>query len=191
MQETQVGSLGWEDSLEKWMATHSSILAWRIPWTEEPDGLQSMEVQRVWHNWEPNTCTFFHIWLVTTAEPQKKHFFLSHIQASQAAAVLQISLIQFRSFTQFFPTLCNPMDHSTPVFSVQHQSPEPAQTHVHQISDVIQPSHPLSSPSPPTFNLSQHQGLFKWVSSLYQVAKILELQLQHQSFQWIFRTDFL
>ena len=60
------------------------------------------------------------------------------------------------------------------------------QTHIHWVSDGIQHSHPLSSPSPPTFNLSQHQGLFKWVSSLHQVAKVLEFQLQHQSFQWIF-----
>ena len=74
---------------------------------------------------------------------------------------------------------------------VLHQLPELAQTHIHCIGDAIQPSHPLSSPSPPAFNLSQHQGLFQWVSSLQQVAKVLELQLQHQSFQWIFRTDFL
>ena len=64
-------------------------------------------------------------------------------------------------------------------------------THVHQVSDAIQPSHPLSYPSPPALNLSQHQGLFQWVSSSHQVAKGLELQLQHQSFQWIFRTEFL
>ena len=70
-------------------------------------------------------------------------------------------------------------------------SPELPQTHVHWVSDAIQPSCPLSSPSPPAFNLSQHQGVFKWVSSLYQVAKVLEFQLQHQSFQWILRTDFL
>ena len=70
-------------------------------------------------------------------------------------------------------------------------TPEPTQTHVHHVSDAIQPSHPLSSPSPPTVNLSQHQGLFQWVSSSHQVAKVLEFQLQHQSFQWIFRTDFL
>ena len=63
--------------------------------------------------------------------------------------------------------------------------------HVHWIGDPIQPSHPLPSPSPPAFNLSQHQGLFQWVGSSHQVAKVLELQLQHQSFQWIFRTDFL
>ena len=73
---------------------------------------------------------------------------------------------------------------------VHHQLPEPTQTHIHRISDAIQPSHPLSSPSP-TFNLSQHQALFQWVSSSHQVAKVLEFQLQHQSFQWIFRTDFL
>ena len=65
------------------------------------------------------------------------------------------------------------------------------QTHVHWVSDAIQPSHPLSSPSSPDFNLPQNQGLFQWVSSAHQVAKVLELQLQHQSFQWIIRTDFL
>ena len=77
-----------------------------------------------------------------------------------------------------------------PGFPVLHHLPECAQTHVHWVSDAIQPSHPLSSPSH-AFNLSQHQGLFQWVSSLHQVAKVLELQLQHQSFQRIFRTDFL
>ena len=71
------------------------------------------------------------------------------------------------------------------------QLPEFAQTHVHWVGDAIQPSHPLSSPSPPSFNLSQHQGLFQWLSSLHHVAKVLAFQLQHQSFQWIFRTDLL
>ena len=98
---------------------------------------------------------------------------------------------QFSSVAQSCPTLCDPMDCSTPGFPVHHQLPELAQTHVHWVSDAIQPSHPLSSLSPPAFNLSQHQGLFQWVSSSHQVAKVLELQLQHQSFQWIFRTDFL
>ena len=81
------------------------------------------------------------------------------------------------------------MDCSTPGLRVYHRLPKLAQTHVHRVSDDIQPSHPLLSPSLPAFNLSQHQGLFKWVNSLHQVAKVLELQ--HQSFQWIFRTDFL
>ena len=95
----------------------------------------------------------------------------------------------FSSVAQSCTTLCDPVDYSTPGFPVHHQFPEFTQTHVHWISDAIQPSHPLSSPSPPALNLSQHQGLFKWVSSSHQVAKVLEFQLQHQSFQWIFRTD--
>ena len=82
------------------------------------------------------------------------------------------------------------MDCSTPGLPVHHQLPELTQTHVHPVSDAIQPSHPLSSPSPPALNLSQHQGLFKWVISSHQVAKVLEFQLQHQSFQWTFRTNF-
>ena len=80
---------------------------------------------------------------------------------------------------------------STPGSPVHHQHTELTQIHVHQVRDAIQPSHPLLSPSLPAFNLSQHQGLFKWVNSLNQVAKVLGFQLQHQSFQWIFRTDFL
>ena len=82
------------------------------------------------------------------------------------------------------------MDCSTPGLPVHHQCPEFTQTHVHWVSDAIQPSHPLSSPSP-AFNLSQHQDLFNWVSSSHQVAEVLEFQLQHQTFQWTFRTDFL
>ena len=94
-------------------------------------------------------------------------------------------------FSHLVVSLCNPINCSTQGFPVHHQLPELAQTHVHWVSDAIQPSHSLSSPSPLVFNLAQHQGLFKWVSSSHQVAKVFELQLQHQSFQWIFRTDFL
>ena len=99
--------------------------------------------------------------------------------------------VQFSSVAQSYLTLCDPTDCSTPVFPVHHQRPEFTQTHVHWVSDAIQPSHPLSSPSPPAFNLSQHQGLFKWVSFSHHVAKVSEFQLQHQFFQWIFRTDLL
>ena len=81
-------------------------------------------------------------------------------------------------------SLC-PMDCSMPGFPVFYHLPEFAQTEVHWVSDAIQPSHPLSPSSPPALNLSQHQGLFQWIGSSYQVAKVLELQLQHQSFQWI------
>ena len=96
---------------------------------------------------------------------------------------------QLSLLVQSCPTLCNPMNRSTPGLPVHHQLPEFTQTHVHWVSDAIQTSHPLLSPSSPTFNLSQHQGLFKWVSSLHQVAKVLEFQLQHHSFKS--RTDFL
>ena len=88
----------------------------------------------------------------------------------------------FSSVAQLCLTLCYPMNYSWPGFPVHHQLPELAQTHGHYVSDAIQPYHPLSSPSPPTFNLSQHQGLFQWVSSLCQVAKIVKFQLQRQSF---------
>ena len=99
--------------------------------------------------------------------------------------------IQFSSVAQLCPTLCDPMNLSTPGLPVHHQLPEYTQTHVHWVSNAIQPSHPLSSPSPPAPNPSQHQGLFQWVNSLNQVAKVLEFQLQHQSFQWTPRTDIL
>ena len=94
-------------------------------------------------------------------------------------------------FSQSCLTLWDPMDCSTPGLPVHHQLLEFTQTHVHWVGDATQPSHLLSSPSPPAFNLSQHQCHFKQVSSSHQVAKVLEFQLQHQSFQWIFRTDFL
>ena len=81
------------------------------------------------------------------------------------------------SVAQSWSTLCEPMDCSKAHFSVHHQLSELAQTHVHRVSDFIQPSHPLSSPSPPAFNLSQHQGPFQWISSSHQVAKVLELQV--------------
>ena len=96
---------------------------------------------------------------------------------------------QFSSVTQSCPTLCNPMNHSMPGLPVHHQIPESTPTHAHWVSDAIQLPHPLSSPSPPALNLSQHQGLFQWVNSSHQVAKVLEFRLQHQSFQWTPRPD--
>ena len=90
-------------------------------------------------------------------------------------------VVQFSSVAQSCPTLCDPVNRSTPGLPVHHQLPEFTQTQVHRVGDAIQPSYPLSSPPPPALNLSQHQGLFKWVSSTHQVAKVLEFQLQHQS----------
>ena len=100
----------------------------------------------------------------------------------------QLSAVQFHSHVRLFATPWSVADQAS--LSIT-QLQGLAQTHVHWVTDAIQPSHPLSSPSPLTFNPSQHQGLFKWVSSSHQVAKVLEFQLQHQSFQWTFRTDFL
>ena len=95
------------------------------------------------------------------------------------------------SVTQSCPILCDPINYSKPGLPVHHQLLELAQSHAHWIGGAIQPSHPLLFPSPPAFNLSQHQHLLQWVKSLDQVAKVLEFQLQHQSFQWLFSTDFL
>ena len=148
----QIWSLGWEDALEKGMATHPSILAWKILWTEEPSRLQSMESQ----------------------------MYVLYCK-------VYISSVQSLSRVRLFVT---PMDCSTSGFPVHHQLLELIQIQVHWAGDAIQPSHPLLSPSPSAFNLSQHQGLFQGVSSLHQVVKVLALQLQHHSFHWI-RTDFL
>ena len=92
----------------------------------------------------------------------------------------------YSSFSSVCPTLCYPMDCSMPGLPVHHHLLEFTQTHVHWVGNVIQPSHSLSSPSPPAFNLSQHHCFFKWVSSSHQVARVLEFQLQYQSFQRIF-----
>ena len=229
--------------LEKEMATHSSSLAWEIPWTEEPGRLQFMGSQRVRHDW------------VTEHIEPLLPFFASilHLQVPLPPHFISASVAHSS------PTLCDPMDYIPPCslvhrillartqawvpISLSRGSPQPRdwtwvscitgrfftvwatssvqfshsvvsvslwphelqhtrppcplptpgviQTHVHWVGDAIQPSHPLSSPSPPALNLSQRQGLFKWVSSLHQVAKILEFQLQHQSFQWTLGTHLL
>ena len=99
--------------------------------------------------------------------------------------------VQFSSIAQSCPTLCDPMNCSMPGVPVHHKLPEFTQTHAHRVSDAIQPFHPLSSPSPPAPSPSQHQGLFQWVNSSHEVVKVLEFQLQYQSFQWTPRTYLL
>ena len=99
--------------------------------------------------------------------------------------------VQFSSVSQLCLTLCYPMNCSTPGLPVHHQLLEFTQTHVHRVGDAIQTSRPLSSPSPPASNPSKHQRLFQWVNSSHQVAKVLEFQLQDQSFQWTPRKDLL
>ena len=102
-----------------------------------------------------------------------------------------LKMVQFRSVALSCLTICDPIDCSISGLPVHYQLLELTQIHVHWVGDAIQPPHPLWSPSPPAFNLSQHPGLFQWVRSSNQVAKVLKFQLQHQSFQWIFRSDFL
>ena len=120
--------------------------------------------------------------------PLALSFFIFKTCTEKSAERIQKS---FRSVAQSCPTLCDPMDCSMPGLPVHHQLQGFTQTHVHWVGDAIQPLHLLSSPSPPALNLSQHRGFFQWVSSLHQMAKVLEFQLKHQSFQRTFRTDFL
>ena len=116
----------------------------------------------------------------------------SKISTSVSIFITRINTVpvQFSSVAQSCPTLCDLLDRTMPGLPVHHQLPEFTQNHVHWVSDAIQPSCPLSSPSPPALNLSQHQGLLQWDGFSHQVAKVLEFQPQHQSFQWIFCTDF-
>ena len=137
MWKTWVKSLGQEDSMEKGMLTHSSVLAWRIPWTDPT------------------------VYVATESD------------TTERLTLTNICSVQFSSVTQSCPTLCNPMNHSTPGLPVHHQLLEFTQTHVHWVSDAIQPSPPLSSRSPPASNPSQHQSLFQWVNSPHEVAKVL------------------
>ena len=172
----------WMTSPSQWTWVLVNSGSWW--WTGRPGVLQSMGSQRDGHDWETEV-----YW--TAAIQFCLGFFFFNASIFDSLKYYHLSLVQLSSVAQSCPTLRDPMDCSTPGLPVHRQLPEFTKTHVHWVSDTIQPSHPLSSPFPPAFNLSQHQGLFQWVSSSHQVAKVLEFQLQHQSFQWIFRTDFL
>ena len=129
------------------------------------------------------------IWIIWWEEQSKES--LNSLWTKELGSYCCFSLVQFSSVAQSCPTLCDPVNRSTLGLPVHHQLPEFTQTHVHRVSDDIQPSHPLLSPSPPAPNPSQHQSLFQWVNSWHEVVKVLEFQLQHQSFQWTPRTDLL
>ena len=120
--------------------------------------------------------------------PQSNRIFQSFIFLF-CLTIFKLCAVQF--IAQLCQTPCNPMNRSTPGLPVHHQLPEFTQTHVRGVRDAIQPSHPLSSPSPPAPNPSQHQSLFQWVNSSYEVAKLLEFQLLHHSFQRTPRADLL
>ena len=129
------------------------------------------------------------LFFLMIVDQRKVNLWLERLEASIKSLILRQACCC--SVSKSCPTLCDPMNCSMPGFPVLHYLLEFAQTHVHWVGDALQPSHPLLLPFPLAFNLSQHQGLFQWVGSSHQVAKVLELQLQPQSFQWIFRVDFL
>ena len=184
-------------ALEKEMATHSSVLAWRIPGTGEPGGLPSMGSHRVRHDWSDSAAAAASSWETENQEIKESHcgwwsknkrkFWWNNPRGECRNHIMRYlydrlyrfwivfhmlkdklrhsKMFQFSSVAQSCPTLCDPMNRSTPGLPVHHQLPEFIQTHVHQVSDAIQTSHPLSSPSPPAPNPSQHQSLFQWVNS--------------------------
>ena len=155
-----------------WLNRHEFEQRWRRRWwrTGKTGVLQSMVLQRVRHDWVTNN---------NSTRQSNKYYYINAYMWNLKKLYKWIWIIQFSSVAQSCLTLRDSMDCSMPAFPVHHQLPEPTQTHVHRVGDTIQPSHSLLSPSPPCFNHSQHQGLFKWVSSSNQVAKILEFLLQH------------
>ena len=167
---------GWMVLLTQWTWVWVNSGSWW--WTGKPGLLQSMGWQRVnWTelNWSESRW-YDSFWL--------SHKTLMHVILSGEYMFVFVIFfytipfsVQFNSVTQLCPTLCDPMNRSTPGLPVHHQLPEFTQTHVHWVCDAIQPSHPLSSPSPPAPNPSQHQSLFQWVNSSHEVAKVLEFQL--------------
>ena len=189
------------------MAPHSSTLAWRIPWTEEPGRLQSMgSLSRTrlsdftftfhFHTLEKEMATHSSVlaWRIPgMGEPGGLPSMGSHrvrhdwsdLAAAAAAAVYSISSVQSLSHVCLFATPWTAARQAS-LFMTNSQSLLTLTS-----VDAIQPSYPLLSPSPSAFNLAQHQGVFKWVSSSHQMAKVLEFWHYYQSFQWVFRTDFL
>ena len=144
-------------------------------------GQQCNSLLKLWSNqlWK----LLFHLYLMLFLN-SVFHFFPAsfstspyHFLAFLHSNWPSLSSVQFSSVAQSCPTLCDPMYHSTPGLPVHHQLPEFTQTHIHRGSDAIQPSHPLSSPSPPAPDPSQRQTLFQWVNSSHEVAKVLEFQL--------------
>ena len=127
-------------------------------------------------DYPPHPLTFL-LLLPTHLTQGERQWLHSKTQLEKVVNWNQWILNQIRSVAQSCPTLCDPMNRSMPGLPVHHQLPEFTQTHVHRVSDAIQPSHPLSSPSPPAPNPSQHQSLFQWVNSSHEVAKVLEFQL--------------
>ena len=147
-----------------------------------PNGLQPTRILCPWNFPGKNARVGCHDLIHGIFPTQVLNLYLLCLLHWQSCSLPLVPPVQFSSVAQSCLTLCDPKDCRMPGFPVHYQHPEFTQTHVHQVGDAIQLSHPLPSPSPPALNLSQHQGLCKWVSSLDQVAKELEFQLQHQPF---------
>ena len=150
-------------------------------WLSGPDDLQKTACLKAWlffififfliFTESFQSCSFIHIFMI--------YFLRAYSLPGIGPRITDVinPSLQFSSVTQSCPTLCDPMNRSTPGLPVHHQLLEFTQTHIHWVSDAIQPSHPLPSPSPPAPNPSQHQSLFQWVNSSHEVAKVLEFQL--------------
>ena len=158
-------------------------------WTGKPGMLLSMGSQKVRHGWVNWTVLFLELSLLIL----KIFVYFYHLNHGYKTLLYIWSIYWycFCLFAESCPAPYNPMNCNIPGSSVLHYLPKFAQTHIYWVGDVIWPTHPLSSPPPPAFILSQHQGLSQWFGSLHQVAQVLELQLQSLSFQWIFKVDFL
>ena len=175
----------WLDSIVDVMDMSMSKL-WSWWWTGKPGVLQSMGVTKsgtLLSDWTELRHSIY-LWIKWISIKQDNIDIL--IRFYFPSRIMQT--VQFSSVAQSCPTLCIPMNRSMPGLPVHHKLPDFTQTHVLRVGDAIQPSHSLLSPCPPAPNPSQHQGLFQWVNSSHEVAKVLELQLQHQSFQWTPRT---
>ena len=174
-QNTGVGSLSLLKGIFPTQGSNPALLHWR------------QILYQLSYPGSPSKKKKIFFWTHTNPIDPNSSLFLSHSPTSLSCRKQLTDLLPFNSVTQW--CLIDSIDGSTPSLPVHHQLPEFTQSHVHWVGDAIQPSHPLLSPSPPAFKLSQHQGIFKWVSFSHQMAKVLEFQ--HQPFQWIFRTDFL
>ena len=154
-------------ALQKEMAAHSNVLAWRIPRMGKPSGLPSRghtESDTTEVTWQQRLSSHMRLDFRPLTTP---YIATSASKSSPCPPILLLFddptpfIYQFSSVAQSWPTLCNPMNHSSPGLPVHHQLPQFTQTHVHRVNDAIQSSHPLSSPSPPAPNPSQHQRLFQ------------------------------
>ena len=175
---------GWMASLTQWTWVWVNSRSWW--WTGRPGVLRFMRLQRVGHNWATE---------LNWTEPKHSWGIVISLVISLACRMCSVDVsIIYKMKSERRSVMSNsllPMNHSMPGLPVHHQLPEFTQTHVRRVGDAIQPSHLLSSPSPPAPNPSQHQGLFQWVNSSQEVAKVLEFQLWHHSFQRTPRTDLL